>query len=226
MASLPGYAHVGCFPDSDARLLDGALYTDSNGLTRESCIQYCSYQIGSGRFYTYIGVEDSDQCFCGTDPTRTPDPKERNDSSCNMECPGNSSELCGGNGYIDIYSATVTPSGKTLLPTSTALGTTATTVSLSTVTVTAHPTSTTSNALAPADQTATVIALSVITSLLALSLLGILGLWCLRKRGRREAIPQVEPAGFHDQYELKHPIEVPSNAPPSELVDTGVPHYS
>jgi hypothetical protein len=139
-----------------------------------------------------------------------------------MACTGDSNETCGGQGYIDVYSATVTPSGKTLLPTSTAIGT-ATAVSLSTVTVTARPTSTTSNAPAPADQMPTVIALSVITSLLALSLLGILVLWFLRRR-RREAIPQIEPLGFRDQFELKYPAEVPSDVLPSELVDTGVPH--
>lgn len=221
MADPSGYKHVGCYPDNDSRLLDGAYYTDGS-LTIEKCVSYCSFNMGSGRFYSYVGVEDGKECWCGTSPTRNLAANEENPLTCNMACSGNVNETCGGNGYINIYSATTTPAGKTLLPTSTAQGATIT-IPLSTITVTARPTSTTSNAPIPSDQTPTVIALSVITGILALALLGICGLWFLRRR-RREAIPQMEPPRFQDQYDQKSAVEAPSNNAISELVDTGVHH--
>ncbi|KUJ18891.1 WSC-domain-containing protein [Mollisia scopiformis] len=115
MVSSPapsGYVYVGCYPDSVVRLLDGASVAMSN-LTIAACANYCN-TISSTRFYPLIGVEDKDQCFCGTNFTR--DPGTANEFGCNDPCNGNANLTCGGQGYINVYNATSVPAGLNPLP--------------------------------------------------------------------------------------------------------------
>jgi hypothetical protein len=224
MATIPGYAYIGCYPDGPVRLLDRAYHSDSN-LTIQACGLYCNgfglEGFATDEFYPLIGVEDGQECFCGSNYTHALG--SENTNACNMACFGDPSETCGGDGWIDIYSATVLPSGITLLSMSTATSTalsTATPVSSSISTITEGPTSTPSPSPLPPHQTsATVIAVSVIAGILALALLTIFGLWFLRGRKRR-SIPEMSHLGSQHQNEPRSP---PSDVQISELVSTEAP---
>jgi len=54
--------------------------------------------------FTYFGVEDSSQCFCGS--TLTPGYAKAPNSDCNSPCAGNASEFCGNVWRLDVYSLT------------------------------------------------------------------------------------------------------------------------
>jgi hypothetical protein len=223
MATIPGYTHIGCYPDGPVRLLDGAYYSDMN-LTIQGCGLYCNSfglkGFTTDEFYPLIGVEDGQECFCGLNYTHALG--DENANGCNMFCSGDSSEMCGGDGYIDVYSATVLPSGITLLSTSTATSTasgTATPVTPSITRTTEGPTSMPSaSPTSPHQISAIVIAVSVIAGVLALALLIIFGLWFLRRR-KRGSIPEMSHVGFQHQNEPKSP---PSDVRLSELVNTEI----
>ncbi|KAF8257074.1 WSC domain-containing protein [Lactarius quietus] len=67
-------------------------------MTVGSCITICQKQPSN----TFFGVENGTNCFCGNSLTvgSTPAP----DSNCNIVCSGNSSETCGGNGFLNLFS--------------------------------------------------------------------------------------------------------------------------
>ena len=56
-------------------------------MTREQCMLACA-----SRKKNLAGVENGKQCMCGDSVTEQPMPS----SNCTVECPGSSSELCGG----------------------------------------------------------------------------------------------------------------------------------
>lgn len=56
--SLPGtWTFQGCYTDPGPRTLAGSSYTNTTGMTEESCINYCD---GLGAYYA--GVEYSSEC--------------------------------------------------------------------------------------------------------------------------------------------------------------------
>ena len=58
---LPGtWTYQGCYTDPGPRTLASASYTNTTGMTEESCISYCS-TLG----YIYAGTEYSQEC-CGS----------------------------------------------------------------------------------------------------------------------------------------------------------------
>ncbi|KAF8853197.1 hypothetical protein BDZ45DRAFT_748815 [Acephala macrosclerotiorum] len=69
-------------------------------MTIELCAATC---IGS----IYFGVEYASQCFCGNDIVTTGPPQYvgllATDGRCNMPCTGNSTEICGGAGGLNVY---------------------------------------------------------------------------------------------------------------------------
>lgn len=100
--SFSGWNYVGCYTDSPAsRGLSMGGYNDDE-MTNAKCIQYCD-QHGYGR----AGVEYWRECYCGYEvdaPSTLAD-----DSNCNDPCPGDSSEPCGGAGYMNVFSNGVSP---------------------------------------------------------------------------------------------------------------------
>ncbi|KAH9057390.1 carbohydrate-binding WSC [Lactarius vividus] len=65
-------------------------------MTTLSCIIFCS-----NRQHQYAGVENGEDCYCGND-----DPASVEIVSfdqCNIKCPGDSSETCGGSSHLDLY---------------------------------------------------------------------------------------------------------------------------
>ncbi|KAI4728135.1 WSC-domain-containing protein [Aureobasidium sp. EXF-10728] len=97
---------VGCGNDSYVnngfRSLN-AIYTTYPGLTVEYCQTWCTK-----RGYPYSGVENGNQCFCDLAINPSTVIKDQTDflSGCNIVCPGNRTELCGGPFYMMIYNNT------------------------------------------------------------------------------------------------------------------------
>jgi len=99
IASLvPGY--VGCFYDNSARDLNG-YWTSSSSMTPGNCEVIC---IGQGAYY--FGVQDGNQCFCGTSYGSY---GQAPDGDCNMACVGNPAQggdahdICGGSWRNSVY---------------------------------------------------------------------------------------------------------------------------
>jgi hypothetical protein len=80
-----GPRFLGCFRDRDGRDLPGAFIERPN-MTVGMCTAHCAR---SG--YTYAGIQDGEQCFCGNSYGRY-----SASNACNLGCNGNPSERCGG----------------------------------------------------------------------------------------------------------------------------------
>ena len=91
-------------------MLYEANFLDEN-LDQEKCLDGCQ-----SAFYKYAGVENGNECYCGNDlklyswPSgggpgpRMPDyPKIIPDIECNIQCPGNVNEKCGGQNRMNIF---------------------------------------------------------------------------------------------------------------------------
>merc|ERR1712225_118817 len=94
-----GYTYLDSYIDSaQARLLPVQQNLASN--TVGNCNRACS---NGG--YTYAGVEFGSQCFCGS----TLSGSATGGQTPNMLCTGNSSQFCGGNNMLQVYSGTPAP---------------------------------------------------------------------------------------------------------------------
>lgn len=91
------YVSQGCYAEATTgRLLSGSTYTNSTGMTVESCVAYCSK--GS---YNYAGVEYGKECYCGNSLSSTATTYDV--SQCNMLCTGNKREFCGAASKLNVY---------------------------------------------------------------------------------------------------------------------------
>jgi len=97
---------LGCFTDrgdsndTGGRDLSGAMLFDGQPMSIERCQQFCNG-------YSYYGVENGNQCFCGSSINNNPSMS----SNCGTQCSGNNSETCGGVWAIDIYGPCATGGG-------------------------------------------------------------------------------------------------------------------
>ncbi|KAK8056954.1 WSC domain-containing protein [Apiospora rasikravindrae] len=94
-----GWTAQGCWQDGpNGRIIPTYQNPDSDNLTPQSCAYLCQ-----NRGYTISGTEFSRQCFCGNAIYNgghvTSDP-----SQCSNTCSGDSSQICGGPGYLSIVS--------------------------------------------------------------------------------------------------------------------------
>lgn len=95
------YALQGCYKEATVgRLFPGPMYTNSTGMTLESCTTFCAAQGANG---VYAAVEYSQECYCGA--TLPASAVNATLSSCNMLCKGNNKEYCGAGGFLDVYMA-------------------------------------------------------------------------------------------------------------------------
>ncbi|XP_058124998.1 xylosyltransferase oxt [Anopheles ziemanni] len=93
---LPNRA-LGCFRDEkDFRLLSGYFTTFKTANSPEKCIRLC---LQSG--YPFAGVQYGYECFCGDDEPKVS--VKLPDSSCNIKCPGDPKEACGGFFTMNVY---------------------------------------------------------------------------------------------------------------------------
>ena len=93
---LEDYWDGGCVKDSRPRLLPYLKNVGStNSLTK--CRQLCS-SMG----WSYMGVHAATWCSCGENPP--PQSRRVSQGECNQKCPGNSEEMCGALGRLNVYS--------------------------------------------------------------------------------------------------------------------------
>ncbi|KAH9896068.1 hypothetical protein C8Q73DRAFT_463729 [Cubamyces lactineus] len=96
--SIPGtkYAFLGCFTDQGARSLGGATYTNTTGMTVESCVSFCSSQD-----FNFAGLEYAQECWCGNEIANGG--TNATESDCNFACTGDASEICGAGNRLSVY---------------------------------------------------------------------------------------------------------------------------
>ncbi|KAJ9592775.1 hypothetical protein L9F63_015553 [Diploptera punctata] len=88
---------LGCYKDEKTfRLLSGYYANLKTTNSPKHCINMC---LQSG--FPYAGVQYSTECFCGNE--EPPSTSRLPDSSCNMKCPADPREACGGYFTINVY---------------------------------------------------------------------------------------------------------------------------
>ncbi|XP_041483836.1 uncharacterized protein LOC121430584 [Lytechinus variegatus] len=104
-ASCHGDRYLGCFVDmSNARALSGESQKNSSSITITYCIQFCNESITAN--YTYAGVENGNECYCGEGSdnyTQHGVGPDMSDKNCQFPCSGDPTESCGGSGYIAVF---------------------------------------------------------------------------------------------------------------------------
>ncbi|MCJ1434081.1 hypothetical protein MMC27_003447 [Xylographa pallens] len=103
-ASLSSSKYMGCLSDNtSSRVLPLASFTNSTGMTLNSCMNFCA-----SRNYALWGTEYSSECYCGSDLPSSPSFSAS--STCNLPCTGNSTQLCGGASALTLFNNTaITP---------------------------------------------------------------------------------------------------------------------
>lgn len=73
----------------------------SSTFTVDKCVSSCQT---AG--YKYAGVEYGSQCFCGNSIGITTWAQLQDQSKCNIPCPGDSTNMCGGNNALNFFYTT------------------------------------------------------------------------------------------------------------------------
>ncbi|EIW72958.1 hypothetical protein TREMEDRAFT_24256, partial [Tremella mesenterica DSM 1558] len=99
-SSLPGgWSSVGCIAESTTGRALSAKSLSSSNMTGEVCVSWCS-SFG----FPLAGVEYGDECYCDTAMRNGASNTTLLDSDqCNMQCPGNTYENCGGPNRLNLY---------------------------------------------------------------------------------------------------------------------------
>ena len=84
-----------CMVDSSDRLLPTYLGSKST-MTPQLCTEMCGV-----REYSFAGVNYGSECWCGND--EPPRSKFAIAADCNMECPGDRTQKCGGGWRMNVY---------------------------------------------------------------------------------------------------------------------------
>lgn len=103
-----GFRYIGCAPEERTVVpADGPFRTlpvlyASDAMTNELCLSYCQ-----SRGYAYAGTEYRRECWCGSSyaATRQPGTTKASLAGCSMSCMGNTSQKCGGGGWLSLYAA-------------------------------------------------------------------------------------------------------------------------
>ncbi|WVQ78440.1 hypothetical protein IAT38_000526 [Cryptococcus sp. DSM 104549] len=95
--ALPsGWTYVGCLYEGDGQRILNQTYYWVEKMTLSICVQYCASQ-----GMPMAALEAHDQCFCGKSLTYV---QPVDDAICNYTCPGDTSQMCGGWGYMTLFS--------------------------------------------------------------------------------------------------------------------------
>ncbi|KAN0133552.1 WSC domain containing protein [Lactarius tabidus] len=100
---------LGCYSDTvSSRTLERSV--DAGSTTVESCVSACQSQM-----FTIAGLEYAQECWCGNEVNSPGAPISQ--SSCNQACTGDSTEVCGGPGALQLYNFTgAYPLGASVVP--------------------------------------------------------------------------------------------------------------
>jgi len=93
----PGF--LGCFQDESTRDLPVEIAAKGSNMTVEGCRSACS---AAG--YSYAGVQNGDQCFCGNSYDRY-----GKATKCTSVCNGDDTEVCGGPGVNSVWQSAAVP---------------------------------------------------------------------------------------------------------------------
>jgi len=99
-AVAAGYTSQGCYSDHyPVRVLSGPSSTAAS-MTVESCLNFCS---STG--YNIAGLENGSECYCGNAVSSDGSTYGvGGQAGCTFACGGNSTQLCGGNNVLNLYS--------------------------------------------------------------------------------------------------------------------------
>ncbi|KAF1356479.1 WSC domain-containing protein [Delphinella strobiligena] len=103
-AGIHGYTYAGCYNEtlglgsSGVRALVGNMTSDSY-TTTTTCLDYC-HTAGA----QYAGLEYGQECWCA--PYLDALSVRLDNSSCDLACVGNASEICGGRLTLTLYNVT------------------------------------------------------------------------------------------------------------------------
>ncbi|KAJ7659257.1 copper radical oxidase [Mycena polygramma] len=110
--SLPGnWTSKGCYTDGQAagRTLTGASFTNTTGMTVESCINFCD-----AKNFILAGVEFAQECYCDNfiENGATTAPL----TDCSMACTGDNKETCGAGNRLNVFTSGKTPPPPPTIP--------------------------------------------------------------------------------------------------------------
>ncbi|GJC84244.1 hypothetical protein ColLi_07082 [Colletotrichum liriopes] len=95
---VSGWSHLGCFKDSPIRTLDcDPSNYFAGSMSNEKCIFHCA-----SKGFRLAGTEYGKECWCGNAfqlAERIPE------EQCNEVCDGRSTDICGGDWAVTVYSA-------------------------------------------------------------------------------------------------------------------------
>ncbi|KAK8167604.1 WSC domain-containing protein [Phyllosticta citribraziliensis] len=92
---------VGCYSDTPANRGLTGKSTSVSSMTVENCASFCAG-------YKYFGVEYSQECYCANNVGCSSTVSLS--ANCNMQCASNSTQYCGGNGFLNLYALPSAPS--------------------------------------------------------------------------------------------------------------------
>lgn len=127
------YSFEFCYTDNNrtGRALSDSYIPSNNLTTNEICVGWCA-----NNGYAYCGSEYGNECFGGTALLNNSQ-SAYGTGWCNQTCTGNSTQLCGGLGWMDLYVNTASASTYTRTTTTPAPATTSSTLSSQVATTTA-----------------------------------------------------------------------------------------
>ncbi|KAK4455790.1 WSC domain-containing protein [Podospora aff. communis PSN243] len=89
------FVYSGCFQDlRDPSILQWRTPLDQHSMTEEICMATCK-----GNGFRYAGLAYYGVCYCG----QTVKGPQINDAMCNYPCSGNSSQTCGGDSILSVF---------------------------------------------------------------------------------------------------------------------------
>ena len=95
--------HLGCYQDSfSTRLLQGHTLKLKETNSADACLDVCT-EYG----FSLAGLQYGVECFCGN--TKPPASKELGEDKCDMPCPGEEGESCGGYLTMDVFQTGLKP---------------------------------------------------------------------------------------------------------------------
>ncbi|XP_041467134.1 uncharacterized protein LOC121417479 [Lytechinus variegatus] len=101
-ASCHGVNYLGCYVDRlNDRVFPGDSLLSDADMTISYCIQFCNDITSS--IYEYAGVNNGNECYCGAAGDNYTRHGVASDRECQSPCQGDSTESCGGVGYIAVF---------------------------------------------------------------------------------------------------------------------------
>ncbi|KAH8792446.1 WSC domain-containing protein [Hyaloscypha finlandica] len=97
------WSYYGCWNETTlitgtngARALGGGVQEDLTTMTAELCMSFCK-----SNSFTFAGIEYTKECYCANYLNSLS--SKLPDSSCDLGCAGNGTQICGGNLALTIY---------------------------------------------------------------------------------------------------------------------------